>query len=231
MLEPKHTLGNFDEALKNTRAMVLTMASLAQTNLVNAVNGLLERNEDLCNDAIAEDEEVNSYERNIDKEGMEILMRFNPVATDLRVVVAAMKISTNLERISDQAENIARRARKILKKGEVAEVRLIEPIFNEATNLLSDAVKSFAESDVELALSLHSRDKKLDKMHKKAIKRYTQAMEADTGNLRTYLNLIFIVRCLERVGDHAVNIGEDAVYINEAADIRHVGPAALEEEE
>lgn len=230
MLDLKHTLGDFEEALRNTRKAVLTMASISRQNLEHAVNGLIDRNEDLCNDAIAEDEEVNQLERTIDQQGLEILMRFNPVATDLRMVVATMKISTNLERISDQAENIARRSRKILKKGAVPEVNLIGPIYELACELLQDSVKSYAEDDLDLALGLHARDKTLDKLHRKAIKKYTNLMEGDIENLRTYLNLIFIVRCLERVGDHAVNIGEEAVYINHGTDIKHIGPAALEEE-
>ncbi len=231
MSEIPHTLSDYEEALKNTKSSVLTMGSIASENLANAIKGLLERNEDLCNDAIAEDEEVNAYERSIDKEGMEILMRFNPVATDLRAVVGAMKISTNLERIADQAENIARRARKILKKNEIDEVRLIEPVFKMAAELVEDSLRSFSEGDVELALGLYDRDSKLDKLHRQVMKTFTKAMESDSENLRIYLNLIFIVRCLERVGDHAVNIGEDVVYLYEAADIRHIGPSALEADE
>lgn len=222
---------DYEAALKQAKSSVLTMASISAENLRNAVTGLLDRNEDLCNDAIAEDEEVNAFERSIDKEGMEILIRFNPVATDLRSVIASMKISTNLERIADQAENIARRARKIIKKGEMAEVNLIEPVYALASELLSDAVRSFAESNVELALGLHDRDLELDKLHKKTLKMLTKAMESDVENLRTYLHLIFIVRCLERVGDHAVNIGEDAIYMASASDIRHVGPSAIEDYE
>ncbi len=225
-----HILTDFQSALKQAKNSVLTMASIAGENLNNSVKGLMERNEDLCNDAIAEDEEVNAFERSIDKEGMEILLRFNPLATDLRTVIAAMKVSTNLERISDQAENIARRSRKILQKPEVPEVRLVDPVYALAAELLQDSVRSFSESDVDLAIGLHDRDKELDRLHKKAIKKLTKAMEKDSDNLRTYLNLIFIVRCLERVGDHAVNIGEDAIYMASASDIRHIGPAALEEE-
>ncbi|MDF1751204.1 MAG: phosphate signaling complex protein PhoU [Verrucomicrobiales bacterium] len=231
MLDLKHTLGDFEDSLRNTRKSVLTMASFAQQNLGSAVNGLLQRNEDLCNDAIAEDEEVNGLERSIDQGGMEILMRFNPVATDLRMVVAAMKISTNLERIADQAVNIARRSRKILKKGHVAETALVGPIYEIASGILHDAIKSFSEDDPALALTLFERDVELDKLHKRAIKKYTSLMEEDTENLRTYLNLIFIVKCLERVGDHAKNIGEDAIYVSEGTDIRHIGPSALEEDE
>ncbi|MDF1812958.1 MAG: phosphate signaling complex protein PhoU [Verrucomicrobiales bacterium] len=231
MLDLKHTLGDFEDSLRNTRKEVLTMASVAQQNLGSAVTGLLNRNEDLCNDAIAEDEEVNQLERAIDQRGMEILIRFNPVATDLRMVVAAMKISANLERISDQAENVARRARKVLKKDAVQEVNLIGPIYELAANLLKDAVKSFAEDDANLALTLFERDQVLDKLHRKAIKKYTTLMEEDIENLRTYLNLIFIVRCLERVGDHSVNIGEETVYINQGRSIRHIGPSALNDED
>jgi len=227
MFELKHTLGNFEESLRNIRKSVLTMASITQKNLGNAITGLLERKEDFCNEAIADDDEVNLLEKSIDQGGMEILMRFNPVATDLRMVLAAMKISTNLERISDQAENIARRARKILKKPAVSDVNLIGPIYEAACGLLQDSIKAFAEDDPKLAIGLFDRDRELDKLHRKAVKRLTQAMEEDSTSIRTNLHLIFIVRCLERVGDHAVNIGEEAIYIHHGTDIRHVGPSAL----
>ena len=219
----QHILSDFETALKGTRKSVLTMASIASENLQNSIKGLLERNEDLLNDAIAEDEEVDTLERIVDRDGIEILFRFNPVASDLRSVVSAMKISTNLERIADQACNIARRSRKIIGKPEVAEVRFVEPVFAMAFDLFEDSVRAFSESDTELAIGLHERDQDLDKLHRKTMKRLMKLMEADVDNLRTYMNLIFIVRCLERVGDHAVNIGEDTVYAVEATDIRHVG--------
>lgn len=226
-----HILGDYDTALKNSKRDVLTMASIASENLRNSVRGLIERDEDLCNDAIAEDEEINAFERSIDRDGMDILTRFTPVATDLRMVISAMKISANLERIGDQAENIARRARKILKNPEVPEASMIEPVYTLAAELLEDSVRAFSEGDTTLALGLYDRDLKLDKLHRKTMKVLTKAMESDTDNLKTYLNLIFVVRCLERVGDHAVNIGEDAIYVEEAADIRHIGPSALDGEE
>jgi phosphate transport system protein len=151
------------------------------------------------------------------------------VATDLRSVLSTMKIANNLERIADQAENIARRARKIIKNPEVPETRMIEPMYTMASDLLSDAMRAFSEGDADLALGLYDRDQKLDKLHAKTIKGLTKLMENDQDNLKTYLNLIFITRSLERVGDHAVNIGEDTVFIERATDIRHIGPAALEE--
>jgi len=230
MADIPHTLSEFENGLLHTKKSIFLMSSTALENLRNAVRGLLTRDADLCRKAIEEDTAVNGYERDIDEEGMQILLRFNPVATDLRSVVGAMKISTNLERISDEAENIARRAEKILKKPEQSETQWIEPIFSLAERLLEDAMKAYSDGDVDLALGLHERDGELDRAHRKTIKRLTRTMESDVENLRIYLHLIFVVRCLERVGDHAVNIGEEAVYIQRAADIRHVGPTALEEE-
>ncbi len=228
--DSEHILGSFEQALRDSKNAVLTMASVAQRNLEHAVRGTLERNVELCNEAIADDDEVNNFERLIDKEGIEILLRFNPVASDLRQVLATMKIANNLERISDQAENIARRGKKIIKQSEVAETRVIEPLYDAASSLLEDSIRSFSEGDMALGLTLHGRDQDLDKAHSRQIKELTKAIERDQENLKVYLNLIFIGRCLERVGDHAVNIAEDAVFVESATDIRHVGPEALSDE-
>ncbi len=225
----EHTLASFEEALRESRNSVLRMASVAQQNLEHAITGLLNRNAELCNEAIADDDEVNSFEKSIDGEGLKILMRFSPVATDLRHVLAAMKIANNLERISDEAGSIARRARKIGKQPEVAETRMIEPLYEMASALLRDGIRAFAESDVDLGLALHEQDRKLDAAYRKTVKELTKAMERDTGNLKVYLHLIFVARCLERVGDHAVNIGEESVFVGSATDIRHIGPEALSE--
>lgn len=224
-----HTLSNFEDGLKELRESVLMMASLSLQNVKNAVDGLLNRDENLCNRAISDDADINNYERQIDEDGLEIIFRFNPVATDLRVVASAMKMSTNLERISDEAEGMARRARKLLKRSAIEEVRLVEPVAKLAIELFETAIRSLAEGDVEAALKLLERDQELDELHGRTVKTLTVRMEEDPGNLRAFLHLIFICRCLERIGDHAENIGEDVVYIHRGADIRHVGRAALEE--
>lgn len=217
-----HTLGNFDAALKEARKNVLTMASIAQQNLEHAVRGLLTRNLELCNEAIAEDDEVNAYERLVDREGFEILMRFNPVAADLREVLAGMKVANNLERVSDQAESIARRARKVLKSTEIPEIAQIEAIYDISSGLLRDAIRAYSEGDVALGLAVFERDRELDKLHRKTIKDFSKTIERDPANVKVFLHLIFIVRCLERVGDHAVNIAEDAIFAEKAADVRHL---------
>ncbi|HEY6071204.1 MAG TPA: phosphate signaling complex protein PhoU, partial [Chthoniobacterales bacterium] len=144
-----------------------------------------------------------------------------PVASDLRRVVAAMKLSPNIERIADQATNIAKRARKLNRHPALAEVEIIIPIQAHAMAMFRDSIDAFTREDVELGRAVVARDKELDYMNKMASRKLTERMAQDPKALRGYLNLIFISRCLERVGDHATNIAEDAVYAAAAEDIRH----------
>ncbi len=221
MVTPKHILGNFDEALTSLRNNVLMMAGLAERTLDRAIRGLLQRDDNLCVTAIADDEEIDQLEKQMDKEGVDVLLRFQPVASDLRRVVAAMKLSPNIERIADQATNIARRARKLNKHAPLPELELIVPIQAHAMAMFKDAIDAFTREDVVLGREVVARDKDLDLMNKLASRQLTDRMAEDPKQLRGYLNLIFISRCLERVGDHATNIAEDAVYAAAAEDIRH----------
>lgn len=226
MTPPKHILGTFDEALSSLRNNVLMMAGLAERTLDRAIKGLLQRDDNLCTTAIADDEEIDQLEKQIDKDGVDVLLRFQPVASDLRRVVASMKLSTNIERIADQATNIARRARKLNRHPALPEVEIIIPIQAHAIAMFKDAIDAFVREDVELGRAVVARDKDLDYMNKMANRKLTDRMAQDPKALRGYLNLIFISRCLERVGDHATNIAEDAVYAAAAEDIRHQSAAA-----
>ncbi|PYI86606.1 MAG: hypothetical protein DMF09_01165 [Verrucomicrobia bacterium] len=200
MITPKHILGTFDEALASLRNNVLMMSSLTERSLERAMKGLFNRDDDLCAHAIADDEEIDQLEIQIDKDGVAILLRFQPVASDLRRVVSAMKLSSNLERMADQATTIARRARKLNQHPPLAEVELIRPMYEQAVSMFNQ---------------------KLDDLNRAASRKLIERMAQDPEQLRGYLNLIFIGRCLERVGDHATNIAEDAVYAAAAEDIRH----------
>jgi len=216
-----HILRDFDQAIGTLRAEVLAMAAQARHNLERAVRALLERNAELANAVIADDDEVDDRERTIDRLGMDILVRFHPVATDLRLVVSSMKISMNLERIADHATNIAKRAKKFSDCHELTEVNLIEPIYTIADQLLRDAISAYSDRDAKLGASLHARDKELDRMHKDATNTFGLRIEQTEGRSADYLHLILIVRSLERVGDLATNIGEDAVFLEVARDLRH----------
>ncbi len=226
MIAPKHILGTFDEALSSLRNNVLMMAGLAERCLDRSIKGLLQCDDNLCTAAIADDEEIDQLEKQIDKDGVDILLRYQPVASDLRRVVSAMKLSPNIERVADQATNIARRARKLNQHPPLSETELIRPIQAQAMSMFKDAVDAFAREDVDLARGVIPRDKDLDDMNRQANKRLIERMAQDPDQLRGYLNLIFVSRCLERVGDHATNIAEDAVYAAAAEDIRHQSIAA-----
>jgi phosphate transport system protein len=190
------------------------------------MKGLFERNDNLCANAIADDEEIDQLEKQIDKDGVDILLRFQPVASDLRRVVAAMKLSSNLERMADQATTIARRARKLNRHPPLPEVELIRPMYEHAVAMFRDSVDAFVREDVDLGRAVVQRDEKLDDLNRTVSEKCVVRMAQDPEQLRGYLNLIFVGRALERVGDHATNIAEDAVYAAAAEDIRHQTVAA-----
>ncbi|TAG08973.1 MAG: phosphate transport system regulatory protein PhoU [Verrucomicrobia bacterium] len=217
-----HILRDFDQAITHLRCEVLSMAAKARHNLEGGIQALLTRNEELANAVIAEDDEVDDYERSIDQLGMDILVRFHPMATDLRLVISSMKIAMNLERISDHATNIAKRAKKISRGPVMADAVLIEPIYALADQLLRDAISAYSDSNAELGGSLHGRDKELDRLHHAVTTTYSQRMEQGNGRSESYLHLVLTVRSLERVGDLASNIGEDAVFVQMAKDLRHL---------
>lgn len=228
-MQTPHIIRDFDQAIFVLRGEVLAMAAQARHNLERAIRALLERNPELANAVIADDDEVDDRERRIDQLGMDILVRFHPVATDLRLVVSSMKISMNLERISDHATNIAKRAKKIAANQELPDATLIEPLYTLADHLLRDAISSYSDRNAQLGASLHDRDKELDRMHKDVTSTFGSRIEQANGRSGDYVHLIFIVRSLERVGDLAANIGEDAVFLEAAKDLRHTSNRELED--
>ena len=216
-----HILSTFEDALRALRDDALMMASLTERNLESARKGLFERDEDWCNTVIADDEEVDTLEVQIDREGVNIMLRYHPLASDMRNVIATMKLSVNLERIADQAVGIARRSRKLIMRPPADEVHDLEPIYDYAETMVKDAVRAFADQDLELARGLKERDGRLDRMNREFAEKLTVLMSHHVDHIPTYMDLIFISRFLERVGDQATNISEDAIYAMTAEETRH----------
>lgn len=216
-----HIIREFDQAIRELGDMVAAMGAQARQNLQRAMQGLNKRDLDSCKAAIADDTEVDDAERSIDSRGMDILLRFHPVASDLRMVISSMKVAANIERISDHAVNIAKRAKKMVSRPEVRETRLIEPVFLLADELLLDGLTAFADRNSELGRELKERDKELDRTYKRVTATLSELLEEGGEQSESYLHLLFVVRSLERVGDLAVNIGEDAVFLDVAEDIRY----------
>ncbi len=222
-MEPKtpHIIREFDEAFNALGKTVSMMAAQCLLNLERSIAGLLTRDIDLCRAVIADDNDVDDAELKVDAAGLEILVRFHPVATDLRKVISSMKVAANLERISDHAVNIAKRAKKMLGKMELPETQLVEPVYKMAYDLMKDALVAYTDQNAALGASLRDRDREIDRAHKRVIATFSERMEEGGDITEAYLHLIFVVRSLERVGDLAVNIGEDAVFLDRAEDIRY----------
>jgi len=218
-----HTLSNFTLALDQLRGTVLMMAGLTQRVIESSMKGLMERDDDWCNNSIADDEEIDLLEMQVDKEGIDVMSRFQPVASDLREVIASIKIGANIERVADQAVNIARRARKINEYPQVPELHLLDGLAKISVTMFDDAVRAFADRNAQLAVELKSRDKDVDRLNKDLTDSLVIRMQDDSSNLPIYLNLIFVSRCFERIGDHAANMAEDVVFAVRAEDIRHLG--------
>lgn len=220
----RHTLDEFEGALGSLRDSVLMMAALTERLLAAAGEALFARNHEACERVIADDSEIDALEKTVDEESVAILVRFQPMANDLREVVSAMKVSSNLERVADQAVSIARRAHRLNESTALPETAELRKIFDLAAGIFRHSVRSFAERNEELARSLKERDRALDARQNEEIRNLTARMAEDTPRIKDYLDLVLIVRNIERIGDHATNIAEDAVFAASAEDIRHTAP-------
>jgi len=222
--QKSHICSSFDGALYELKNDVLMMSSLTDRIFQNAMSALLKRDTDLCNHVIADDEEVDVLEMQTDEQGVRLLIRFQPVASDLRAVISAMKISGHLERIGDESVTIARRAKKLNFEGVLQEVALLEPSQLVAWAIFRDSIRAFADGDCELARNLKFKDRELDAMTNEVIERLTSGISLGPDAARSYLDLIFVARALERIGDHAIAIAEESFWRDQGDDIRHSYP-------
>src|SRR6266478_2627655 len=158
----KHISTSFDAALYGLKNDVLMMSSLTDRIFQTAFEALLNRDSELCDHVAAEDEEIDVLEKQVDQDGVSLLLRFHPVASDMRQVISAMKISTNLERMADQSVTIARRGKHLNNRPAVREVALLEPAYRLAVAIYRDSMRTFADGDCELARTLKLKDRELD---------------------------------------------------------------------
>lgn len=220
-MKSPHIFHEIDDSLSTLKDKVLLMAGLTRQNLERAIHSLLHFDIDLARMVIGDDSDVDDLEVKIDQLGMDILCRFQPVATDLRLVITSMKTAHNLERISDHATNIAKLAKKICKSSDRPDATIIEPLFAIASKILSDSLVAYTDADTRIGESLRSCDKQLDAAHKEVVALLGSRLEGSGSRAANLLHLILVARSLERIGDLAVNIGEDSVFLGEARDIRH----------
>lgn len=218
----RHILKSFDEELEVLRSKAINMGKLVSHSLELSIHGLIHGNIEECSDVIADDEIIDQEELQIDEKGMAILLRFKPVASDLRMVISTMNITRSIERIGDHAVTMAKRGRKILKiDPHNEEARLLQPLAEAARNLFDDALLAYADVDGAKALGIVNRDQEVDRLYKRLSKALMQMATEPNGKSELILHLLFIARSLERAADLSANIGEDIFFITSADNIRH----------
>ena len=213
----------FDQqTLDQYKEKLLIMASHAEGVISRAVRAHLDRDEDLAKHALETDETIDQFEIQIDRIALGLLSQ-DPGEFELRQITCGMKISSELERVGDEATTIARRAVELMALPPLSTPLDIAEMTFLANAMLKDALDAFVSGNTVLARGVIPRDKQVDEMNKSYQDNLTSLMEESTENIRRCRHLAIISKCLERIADHAKNIAEDAVMLHEAEDIRHAG--------
>ena len=204
---------------------LLTMSSLATSSVQNAVKALVERNDDLARQVEQADDQLDALEIELDELAIVLLSR-GPVASDLRTITVAMKITHDLERVGDEATTIARRAVDLNKEPQLKPYVDIPRMAAMALEMLSDGLEAFVSRDTARARAVLPRDKDVDALHKQLQRELVAYMMEKPDTITRCLHLMQISKRLERIADHATNIAEEVVYLHEGRDIRHTGKNA-----
>lgn len=211
---------HFETELSALKQQLLTMASHAETAVRQAVEAVVARN-DAATDRVRETEEIiDRFELEIDESAIRLLAKA-PLASDLRLITVAMKVSQNLERVGDEASKIGKSARKLNQEAPLKQVSEIPGLATMALEMLRLALDSFVQADAATARTLVPRDKEVDAINKSIYRDLVDQMVANSETIQAALNLIVVAKSLERIADHAKNIAEEVVYLCEAEDIRH----------
>jgi len=212
---------HFEEELEQLKIRLLEMGGLAEEEVRLAIQGLVERDNALIDRVLVGDEPLNALHMEIDNRCFTLLALHQPMAADLRAIVAAVKINTDLERVGDLAVNIAEAARRYSTHPPVKKLIDIPRMATIAQSMLRDALDAFVRRDTVLAQHVLDEDDNLDELKTQIFRELLTYMLQDPSTIEPALDLILVSRHLERIGDHATNIAEDVIFIVSARDVRH----------
>jgi phosphate transport system protein len=226
-----HISRRFNEDLERLRTKVLGMGGFVEQQLDKAITALVEGDSSLGESVAVDDYKVNSMEVSIDEECMRILATRAPAAGDLRVIVAIIKTITDLERIGDESEKVGYIASRLATMERPADkYREIKHLGRIVSEMVHDALDAFARMDPEAALNVARRDKLVDEEYEAVQRQGITFMMEDPRTIRRMLDIMWVVRALERMGDHAKNICEYVIYMVHGKDVRHVDLEDVERE-
>jgi len=217
----------FEKELQALKERLLVMGGLAETMIHKSVKALVDRDEALIQSVLAHEEEMDLLCIEIDDRCFTLLALQQPMASDLRFLVAGIKINSDLERIGDQAVSIVLRAQSLITQPEVKPLIDIPRMAQLAQEMVRKSLDAFVRRDPELARSVIGADDEVDNLRDQVFRELLTYMMADPGTIPRALNLILISRNLERIADHATNIAEDVIYIARGEDVRERGDKEL----
>jgi phosphate transport system protein len=212
---------HFREELEALQGRLLEMGGLAEERVRAALYGLVTRDPAVINKVLSGDEPINQLHIEVDNRCFRLLALHQPMATDLRAIVAAVKINTDLERVGDLAVNIAEAAKRYIGHAPVKQLIDIPQMGDIAQAMLRDSLDAFVRRDTELAHKVLSEDDRLDSLKTQVFRDLLTHMLRNQSTVEPSLDLILISRHLERIGDHATNIAEDVIFMVSALDVRH----------
>jgi phosphate transport system protein len=220
----KHLSSQFDADLNGICGKLLEMGGLVESQVSIAMRAFAQLDPELADQVMAREREVNDFEISIDSACTELIARRQPTARDLRLVMAVSKAITNLERAGDEADRIARRTKHIMEDSashgiNTAEIRLSGQM---AVSLLRRSLDSFARLDTKAAAEVVHEDKQIDEEFRAFVRKLVSYMSEDPRTISVALDMLFIAKAVERIGDHAKNIAEFVIYIVKGTDVRHL---------
>jgi phosphate transport system protein len=231
-MSSEHIYKQYDAELEAVRAKVLEMGSLVEQQIVDAIQSLVTSNNKLATSVIEKDHMVNTLEVQVDEDCSHIIVRRQPTASDLRMVLMMIKTITDLERIGDEAAKIARFSQKSIETDRMWTPRFAEisSMSNLAREMLHMALDAFARSDATKVLEIAQMDQELDEHYQMTIRHLITFMLEDPRTISMSLEVLFIAKAIERIGDHAKNISEYVVYMVKGKDVRHISIDEMEQE-
>jgi len=212
---------HFQDELEQLKTRLLEMGGLAEEQVRLAVKGLVQRDRDLIARVLTGDYPLNALHIEVDNRCFTLLALHQPMAVDLRAIVAAVKINTDLERVGDLAINIAEAGQRYVAHAPVKKLIDIPRMATIAQSMLRDALDAFVRRDTALAQNVLNQDDALDALKTQIFRELLTYMLADPSTIEPALDLILVSRHLERIGDHATNIAEDVIFMVSARDVRH----------